>query len=59
MLKGRGQSVLVIDKNVENLARIADRHDQLADQRGHPTPNAVTVVLQLGSCNQLLGLHTR
>ncbi len=26
MLKGRGQSVLVIDKNVENLARIADRH---------------------------------
>jgi branched-chain amino acid transport system ATP-binding protein len=26
MLKGQGQSVLVIDKNVENLARIADRH---------------------------------
>jgi branched-chain amino acid transport system ATP-binding protein len=26
MLKQRGQSVLVIDKNVENLARIADRH---------------------------------
>jgi branched-chain amino acid transport system ATP-binding protein len=26
MLKGRGQSVLVIDKNVENLSRIADRH---------------------------------
>jgi branched-chain amino acid transport system ATP-binding protein len=26
MLKARGQSVLVIDKNVENLARIADRH---------------------------------
>ena len=26
MLKGRGQSVLVIDKNVENLTRIADRH---------------------------------
>ncbi|MHC2337981.1 ABC transporter ATP-binding protein [Bradyrhizobium sp. USDA 4454] len=26
MLKGRGQSVLVIDKNVGNLARIADRH---------------------------------
>jgi branched-chain amino acid transport system ATP-binding protein len=26
MLKGQVQSVLVIDKNVENLARIADRH---------------------------------
>jgi len=26
MLKGQGQSVLVIDKNVGNLARIADRH---------------------------------
>jgi branched-chain amino acid transport system ATP-binding protein len=26
MLKARGQSVLVIDKNVENLAHIADRH---------------------------------
>ena len=26
MLKARGQSVLVIDKNVENLASIADRH---------------------------------
>jgi len=26
MLKARGQSVLVIDKNVGNLARIADRH---------------------------------
>lgn len=26
MLKGRGQSVLVIDKNVGNLTRIADRH---------------------------------
>src|SRR6476660_5621773 len=26
MLKARGQSVLVIDKNVENLSRIADRH---------------------------------
>ena len=26
MLKGRGQSVLVIDKNVEHLSRIADRH---------------------------------
>jgi branched-chain amino acid transport system ATP-binding protein len=26
MLKGRGQSVLVIDKNVANLAKIADRH---------------------------------
>jgi branched-chain amino acid transport system ATP-binding protein len=26
MLKGRGQSVLVIDKNVGNLVRIADRH---------------------------------
>src|SRR6476660_7633174 len=26
MLKGQGQSVLVIDKNVGNLSRIADRH---------------------------------
>src|SRR4051794_38617742 len=26
LLKARGQSVLVIDKNVENLSRIADRH---------------------------------
>jgi len=26
MLKARGQSVLVIDKNIENLTRIADRH---------------------------------
>ena len=26
MLKGQGQSVLVIDKNVEHLTRIADRH---------------------------------
>jgi branched-chain amino acid transport system ATP-binding protein len=26
MLKARGQSVLVVDKNVENLVRIADRH---------------------------------
>src|ERR1700742_3723719 len=26
MLKARGQSILVIDKNVENLVRIADRH---------------------------------
>src|SRR5690242_13726876 len=26
MLKGQGQSVLVIDKNVANLSRIADRH---------------------------------
>ena len=26
MLKGRGQSVLVIDKNVANLSKIADRH---------------------------------
>ena len=26
MLKARGQSVLVIDKNVGNLTRIADRH---------------------------------
>src|SRR5215208_3348120 len=26
MLKGRGQSVLVIDKNIANLSRIADRH---------------------------------
>ena len=26
MLKARGQSVLVIDKNVENLVRISDRH---------------------------------
>jgi branched-chain amino acid transport system ATP-binding protein len=26
MLKGRGQSILVIDKNVEHLARICDRH---------------------------------
>src|SRR3979490_1846636 len=29
MLKARGQSVLVIDKNVENLARIADRHTMI------------------------------
>ena len=26
MLKARGQSILVIDKNVEHLARICDRH---------------------------------
>jgi len=26
MLKARGQSILVIDKNIENLTRIADRH---------------------------------
>jgi branched-chain amino acid transport system ATP-binding protein len=26
MLKAQGQSVLVIDKNVEHLTRIADRH---------------------------------
>ena len=26
MLKARGQSILVIDKNVENLTRICDRH---------------------------------
>ena len=26
MLKARGQSILVIDKNVDNLARISDRH---------------------------------
>jgi branched-chain amino acid transport system ATP-binding protein len=26
MLKARGQSVLVIDKNIEHLTRIADRH---------------------------------
>jgi branched-chain amino acid transport system ATP-binding protein len=26
MLKARGQSVLVIDKNVANLTKIADRH---------------------------------
>jgi branched-chain amino acid transport system ATP-binding protein len=26
MLKGRGQSILVIDKNVEHLSRICDRH---------------------------------
>ena len=26
MLKARGQSVLVIDKNVAHLTRIADRH---------------------------------
>ena len=26
MLKALGQSVLVIDKNVENLTRLADRH---------------------------------
>jgi branched-chain amino acid transport system ATP-binding protein len=26
MLKARGQSVLVIDKNIANLTRIADRH---------------------------------
>jgi branched-chain amino acid transport system ATP-binding protein len=26
MLKAQGQSVLVIDKNVANLSRIADRH---------------------------------
>ena len=26
MLKARGQSVLVIDKNVGNLSRIVDRH---------------------------------
>jgi len=25
-LKARGQSILVIDKNVEHLARICDRH---------------------------------
>ena len=26
MLKGDGQSILVIDKNVANLSRLADRH---------------------------------
>ena len=26
MLKSRGQSILVVDKNVEHLARICDRH---------------------------------
>jgi branched-chain amino acid transport system ATP-binding protein len=29
MLKAKGQSVLVIDKNVENLSRIADRHTMI------------------------------
>ena len=33
MLKARGQSVLVIDKNIENLTRIADRHYII--ERGH------------------------
>src|SRR4030088_2633223 len=33
MLKARGQSVLVIDKNVENLTRIADRHYIIARGR--------------------------
>jgi branched-chain amino acid transport system ATP-binding protein len=29
MLKGKGQSVLVVDKNVEHLTRIADRHTMI------------------------------
>ena len=33
LLKAQGQSVLVIDKNVENLTRIADRHYII--ERGH------------------------
>ena len=34
MLKARGQSVLVIDKNVGNLSRIADRHYIIERGRG-------------------------
>ena len=35
MLKARGQSVLVIDKNVENLTRIADRQFQIRSEGAH------------------------
>ncbi len=40
MLKARGQSVLVIDKNVENLTRIADRHYII--ERGHAVWNGTS-----------------
>ena len=47
MLKGQGQSVLVIDKNVGNLAKIADRHYMI--ERGRTVWN--------GTSEQLLAEH--
>jgi branched-chain amino acid transport system ATP-binding protein len=40
MLKGQGQSVLVIDKNVGNLAKIADRHYMI--ERGRTVWNGTS-----------------
>src|SRR3954462_4089946 len=46
MLKAKGQSVLVIDKNVEHLTRIADRHTMI--ERGR--------VVWSGTSEQLIGV---
>jgi branched-chain amino acid transport system ATP-binding protein len=46
MLKARGQSVLVIDKNVEHLTRIADRHTMI--ERGR--------VVWSGSSDELIAV---
>lgn len=43
LLKARGQSVLVIDKNVENLTRIADRH--VIIERGRAVWNGTSAQL--------------
>jgi branched-chain amino acid transport system ATP-binding protein len=40
MLKARGQSILVIDKNVANLTRICDRHYMI--ERGRTVWNGTS-----------------
>ena len=56
MLKGRGQSVLVIDKNVANLSRIADRHYIIERGRTVWSGHERAVDRRAGSAARYLGI---
>jgi branched-chain amino acid transport system ATP-binding protein len=56
MLKARGQSVLVIDKNVENLARIADRHYIIERGRSVWSGTSAQLIAEPGLQHRYLGI---
>jgi ABC-type branched-subunit amino acid transport system ATPase component len=56
MLKAKGQSVLVIDKNVENLSRIADRHTMIERGRAVWSGTSEQLIAQPDLQHRYLGI---
>jgi branched-chain amino acid transport system ATP-binding protein len=56
MLKGQGQSVLVIDKNVGNLAKIADRHYMIERGRTVWSGTSEQLLAEPGLQHRYLGI---